>query len=103
MLDIIKKTENAKYNWCLENLDSLFLYRRFELDELLTKLTSLGFLHTWDEDSIKNQEDMIDNELLSSDYYICIGINENWGYIDIYYLKDLQGNMFITELNISEE
>ena len=44
----------------------------------------------------------IDKSGLVSDYAFLAGINEDWGYVDIYYCKGYNG-FIITEVSVSAE
>lgn len=100
-LEILEK-ERAKFEEIKQNFPKAFLFARFETEQLLEKLKEFGLNHSWTKEKMKNHE----KECAAEDYLdynICVSINEDWGYIDIYYLYDLRGQMVITEITISDE
>ena len=101
--DFIEKQEKDKFKFIKKNFEQSILYIRFnDFKDFLNHIESFGLEHSWDEQSIKNNEaEAIENYAL--DYSITVGINKNWGYIDIYYLYDLHKNILVTEVNISDE
>lgn len=101
--DFIEKQEKDKFKFIKQNFEESIIRRRFnDFKNFLEYIESFGLKHSWDEQSIKNNEaEAIENDAL--DYSITVGINENWGYVDIYYLYDLHKNILVTEVNISDE
>lgn len=101
--DFIEKQEKDKFKFIKKNFEQSILYKRFDdSEDLIEHIESFGLKHSWDKESIENnEEESIANDAL--DYSITVGINENWGYIDIYYLYDLHKNILVTEVNISDE
>lgn len=102
MEELILKQEREKFDYIEQNFSKDFLHRRFTQEDFLNKLESFKLCHSWDKKSIKNKEEEAVSEG-DLDYSICIGVNEDWGYIDVYYLYDLRGEMLITEITISKE
>ena len=101
-MDFFKKQEQEKFSFIKENFSKAFLHHRFSLDDFFKKLKEFKLNHSWDEKSLKSREEECKTEE-HSDFNICVSINENWGYLDIYYLYDLNGKMLITEITISDE
>lgn len=101
--DFIEKQKKDKFKFIKKNFEQSILHRRFnDSEDFLECIESFGLKHSWNKEYIKdNEEESIANEAL--DYSITVGINENWGYIDIYYLYDLHKNILVTEVNISDE
>jgi hypothetical protein len=96
------KQEEDKFSFIKRNFEKEFLHQRFTQEKFFEKIDSFKLFHSWNEESIKKKEEEIEQDE-KHDYSLCVGINEDWGYIDIYYLYDLCNKMIITEIEISEE
>jgi hypothetical protein len=92
--------ENIKFETAKETIDAIIGKRFSDITDLNIYVTDmLGFKFEANEQSNSKE----DSEDIGSDYCLLAGINEDWGYVDIYYLLDNKGRMLITEVNVSEE
>ena len=95
--DKMNTEEVNKFVKIQEELGKVILHKRFDSLELLNKrIQEFGITATESMDS----ENLVQDGL---DYSLICGINEDWGYVDIYYLIDNQGMMFITEVYVCDE
>ncbi len=91
-------TEQEKYNKALEFYNTL-PHTRWNKKKLQQHLNEEL------ENNFKLEK--VSEEGLISDYAFIYPINNDWGYIDIYYLlvpfAEDSHNIYITEINVSEE
>ena len=99
----IENFEKEKYKIVVENIEKEFLNTRLSLGDFFTKLRELNLIHSWNKESVSKNEQMLKDEGGHIDFSLCIGINENWGYIDFYYLRDLNNDLVINEISVSNE
>ncbi len=95
----LQKQEQLKYEKARDNLEDKILFNRYGSLKELNKLLKSEFdieasISDFSEENVKET---------GSDFALIAGINESWGYVDIYYLKDNSNRLLITEITISEE
>lgn len=97
--------EKERMEYFNENAENLLLLKRF--DTILDLYSYLLYdLYLVPEESssiwlckVKERESIVE----TLDYNICVPINKHYGYIDIYYVYDRQGDLLITEVTVSED
>jgi len=89
--------ETAKFEKIRDGIESIVKERYSSLDNLNNHLNKeFGIVANVHSNS---EEDARDT---GSDYNLLAGINEEWGYVDIYYIKDNAGGLLVTETSVSE-
>ena len=91
--------EDIKFEKVKDNIENKILYHRYNnLEELNEVLESeFGITASKCSSSQENADEC------GVDFNLLAGINEDWGYVDIYYLKDNSDRMLITEITVSED
>jgi hypothetical protein len=101
--EFIQNQENQKFDFIKRKLPDEFSGKRFDnVHELISSLEEWGLINSWDKESIKLEEqDIIDQGCM--DYCLTFEITPYWGYVDVYYLYDLQAQVVIIEIAINKD
>lgn len=103
LINKLKELEKEKYNLVDKHLNEI-LHCRFTYEELANYLAHVSYYSNQEDiiKHIKKREKEFESECDELDFNFCIAINRIWGYFDIYYIKDRDGRLYITEITVDD-
>lgn len=101
----VQQLEQDKYDLIEKYLEKELVGIRFPDEESLANYLKSLRLNSikGTVDYILEREQEVKEECTSLDFNFTVSINPNWGYVDIYYLRDRANSIYITEVNIEED